>query len=146
MDLSLRVKPASNVEISAGPGYAYDESRTGFVDRFSDATFAYQGAGRGFDPHVLHQLESWVQGARQRAGGDLVHVGRVVDESQIVPRGRRRFVEVLRSIAACRRLGPHPSVLLSQRGHRFQKIGRKGEVRYGYAAAITRSRPARFAS
>lgn len=25
---------------------------------------------------------------------------------------------------------------LSRRGHRFQKIGRKGEVRYGYAAAI----------
>jgi gamma-glutamyltranspeptidase len=25
---------------------------------------------------------------------------------------------------------------LSARGHRFQKIGRKGEVRYGYAAAI----------
>ncbi|MEP6783899.1 MAG: hypothetical protein ABI983_09530, partial [Acidobacteriota bacterium] len=23
------------------------------------------------------------------------------------------------------------------RGHKFQKIGRKGEVRYGYAAAIT---------
>lgn len=26
---------------------------------------------------------------------------------------------------------------LIDRGHRFQKIGRKGEVRYGYAAAIT---------
>ena len=26
---------------------------------------------------------------------------------------------------------------LIERGHRFQKIGRKGEVRYGYAAAIT---------
>jgi len=25
---------------------------------------------------------------------------------------------------------------LEARGHRFQKIGRKGEVRYGYAAAI----------
>ena len=25
---------------------------------------------------------------------------------------------------------------LIARGHRFQKIGRKGEVRYGYAAAI----------
>ncbi len=25
---------------------------------------------------------------------------------------------------------------LMARGHRFQKIGRKGEVRYGYAAAI----------
>ncbi len=26
---------------------------------------------------------------------------------------------------------------LIDRGHRFQRIGRKGEVRYGYAAAIT---------
>jgi dTMP kinase len=30
-------------------------------DRFTDATFAYQGAGRGFDLAVLRQLESWVQ-------------------------------------------------------------------------------------
>jgi dTMP kinase len=30
-------------------------------DRFTDATFAYQGAGRGFDLHVLQQLETWVQ-------------------------------------------------------------------------------------
>jgi len=34
-------------------------------DRFTDATFAYQGAGRGFDWAVLDQLERWVQGARQ---------------------------------------------------------------------------------
>lgn len=34
-------------------------------DRFSDATFAYQGAGRGFDPAVLVQLENWVQQGRQ---------------------------------------------------------------------------------
>ena len=34
-------------------------------DRFTDATFAYQGGGRGFDLDVLHQLEQWVQG---RAG------------------------------------------------------------------------------
>jgi dTMP kinase len=34
-------------------------------DRFTDATFAYQGAGRGFDPGVLAQLESWVQQGRQ---------------------------------------------------------------------------------
>ena len=31
-------------------------------DRFSDASFAYQGAGRGFDWHMLETLESWVQG------------------------------------------------------------------------------------
>ena len=30
-------------------------------DRFTDATFAYQGSGRGFDLGVLQQLEQWVQ-------------------------------------------------------------------------------------
>lgn len=30
-------------------------------DRFTDATFAYQGGGRGFDLVVLGQLEQWVQ-------------------------------------------------------------------------------------
>ena len=30
-------------------------------DRFTDATFAYQGSGRGFDLGVLRQLEQWVQ-------------------------------------------------------------------------------------
>lgn len=34
-------------------------------DRFTDATFAYQGGGRGFDLSVLTTLESWVQGGRQ---------------------------------------------------------------------------------
>ncbi len=31
-------------------------------DRFSDASFAYQGAGRGFDWQMLETLEQWVQG------------------------------------------------------------------------------------
>ena len=30
-------------------------------DRFTDATFAYQGGGRGFDRGVLSTLETWVQ-------------------------------------------------------------------------------------
>lgn len=34
-------------------------------DRFTDATFAYQGGGRGFDAGVLAQLEAWVQQGRQ---------------------------------------------------------------------------------
>ena len=34
-------------------------------DRFTDATFAYQGGGRGFDLAVLKTLEKWVQGRVQ---------------------------------------------------------------------------------
>jgi len=30
-------------------------------DRFTDATFAYQGGGRGFDLDILRVLEGWVQ-------------------------------------------------------------------------------------
>jgi len=31
-------------------------------DRFTDATFAYQGGGRGIDSSRIEQLETWVQG------------------------------------------------------------------------------------
>jgi dTMP kinase len=34
-------------------------------DRFTDATFAYQGGGRGFDVAVLKTLEKWVQSDSQ---------------------------------------------------------------------------------
>ena len=33
-------------------------------DRFTDATFAYQGGGRGFDAEVLSTLERWAQAGR----------------------------------------------------------------------------------
>ncbi|MDR1996202.1 dTMP kinase [Azonexus sp.] len=34
-------------------------------DRFSDASYAYQGGGRGLERNKLHQLESWVHGHLQ---------------------------------------------------------------------------------
>jgi dTMP kinase len=43
---------------------ALAQGHTVLCDRFTDATFAYQGAGRGFDWAVLQQLERLVQGAR----------------------------------------------------------------------------------
>ncbi|MBC5764388.1 dTMP kinase [Ramlibacter albus] len=38
-------------------------------DRFTDATFAYQGGGRGFDLQVLGELERWVQTVPAVPGG-----------------------------------------------------------------------------
>jgi dTMP kinase len=38
---------------------------TVLCDRFTDATFAYQGGGRGFSLEVLTALEGWVQHGRQ---------------------------------------------------------------------------------
>ena len=40
-------------------------------DRFTDATFAYQGAGRGFDREVLATLERWVQSVDALPAGRL---------------------------------------------------------------------------
>jgi dTMP kinase len=38
---------------------------TVLCDRYTDASFAYQGGGRGFPLAVLSQLETWVQQGRQ---------------------------------------------------------------------------------
>ena len=44
---------------------ALERGATVLCDRFTDASFAYQGGGRGFDLAVLSQLENWVQQGRQ---------------------------------------------------------------------------------
>ncbi len=41
---------------------ALERGEVVLCDRFTDATFAYQGGGRGFDWNVLASLEHWVQG------------------------------------------------------------------------------------
>ncbi|WP_341911372.1 dTMP kinase [Polaromonas sp. YR568] len=44
-------------------------------DRFTDATFAYQGGGRGFDLDVLSKLELWAQDARGLGHGFILELG-----------------------------------------------------------------------
>lgn len=46
---------------------ALAQGHTVLCDRFTDASFAYQGAGRGFDASVLATLEAWVQQGLQPA-------------------------------------------------------------------------------
>ena len=41
-------------------------------DRFTDATFAYQGGGRGFDIATLSVLEQWVQTVQAEEGKNLL--------------------------------------------------------------------------
>ncbi len=41
---------------------ALDAGKWVLCDRFTDATYAYQGAGRGIDTTRIAKLESWVQG------------------------------------------------------------------------------------
>lgn len=41
---------------------ALDAGKWVLCDRFTDATYAYQGAGRGIDEARIAQLENWVQG------------------------------------------------------------------------------------
>lgn len=42
---------------------ALNMGKTVLCDRFTDATYAYQGGGRGIDPARIAILEQWVQGA-----------------------------------------------------------------------------------
>jgi dTMP kinase len=44
---------------------ALARGETVLCDRFTDASFAYQGGGRGFDIAVLTQLEQWVHAGVQ---------------------------------------------------------------------------------
>lgn len=61
-------------------------------DRFTDATFAYQGGGRGLGLEVLNPLETWVQQGRQP---DLTLVfdlpARVAAERRAAARSPDRF-------------------------------------------------------
>ena len=58
---SLLVFAARRDHIQGVIAPALAQGRVVLCDRFTDATFAYQGAGRGFDLGVLQTLEQWVQ-------------------------------------------------------------------------------------
>jgi dTMP kinase len=64
---SLLVFAARRDHINRVIAPALAQGRVVLCDRFTDATFAYQGAGRGFNLGVLQTLEQWVQGSNDGA-------------------------------------------------------------------------------
>ncbi|MBA3771287.1 MAG: dTMP kinase [Ramlibacter sp.] len=93
-------------------------------DRFTDATFAYQGSGRGFDLQVLAQLEAWVQ---RTPAGDLREPHLTL------------LFEIDPSIAAARLAGARvPDKFESQPVDFFSRVAT------GYALRV-RQNPSRFA-
>jgi len=58
---SLLVFAARREHVTRAIAPALARGETVICDRFTDATFAYQGGGRGFDTGVLSVLENWVQ-------------------------------------------------------------------------------------
>ena len=90
-------------------------------DRFTDATFAYQGSGRGFDLGVLKQLEQWVQATPADAVSSSSHGLRQPDVTV--------WFELDPAIAAVRLAGARvPDRFEAQPVEFFQKVSD------GYAA------------
>ena len=52
---------AQHLEEAINP--ALNDGKWIVCDRFTDATYAYQGGGRGIDAQRIHLLEEWVQGS-----------------------------------------------------------------------------------
>jgi len=96
-------------------------------DRFSDATFAYQGGGRGFDWAVLATLEQWVQRTSDEADAPLRQPDLTV------------WFDLPPAIAAARLAGARvPDRFEAQPEGFFE------QVRAGYARRMAEA-PARFA-
>jgi len=96
-------------------------------DRFTDATFAYQGGGRGFDLGVLSTLEQWVQRLPDPSGTTVRQPDLTV------------WFDLAPEIAAVRLAGARlPDRFEAQPVAFFEK------VRAGYARRMAES-PGRFA-
>lgn len=93
-------------------------------DRFTDATFAYQGAGRGLDMAVLSQLERWVQSEPSHDGVLQPHM--------------TLWFDLPASVAAQRLVGVRVPDRFEAQPQAFFE-----QVRQGYAARMAHD-PARF--
>jgi dTMP kinase len=102
-------------------------------DRFTDATFAYQGAGRGFDWEVLRMLERWVQTPEVGGGADHTVGGALLQPDLTL------WFDLPATVAAQRLAGARvPDKFESQPSAFFEKVSG------GYARRL-QEHPQRFA-
>ena len=72
---------------------ALDGGRWVVCDRFTDASFAYQGYGRQLDLKVLETLESWVQGSLQPDLSLYLDLDLDIAQTRIADREKDRMEE-----------------------------------------------------
>jgi dTMP kinase len=130
---SLLVFAARRDHIGRVIAPALAQGRVVVCDRFSDATFAYQGAGREFDWEVLRTLERWVQGPGAWATPeDSIAAGLLQPDLTL-------WFDLPASVAAQRLSSARvPDKFESQPGAFFEKVSA------GYARRMSEA-PARFA-
>ena len=118
-------------------------------DRFTDATFAYQGGGRGFDAALLAQLEQWVQqpddagqgaaSAAESAADSAAGAQAASTERRLVQPDLTLWFDLPAQVAAVRRAAARPADRLEREDTAFFE-----RVRAGYARRAADA-PARFA-
>ncbi len=108
-------------------------------DRFTDATFAYQGGGRGFDLGVLSKLELWAQDVQGLGHGFVHELGTKRDSAAIIQPDLTVWFDLPPEEAAQRLVGARvPDKFESQPVEFFRRVAQ------GYADRMSRE-PGRFA-
>ena len=129
---SLLVFAARRDHITRVIAPALAQGRVVVCDRFSDATFAYQGGGRDFDWDVLRVLESWVQARDQTASA-------VEPSPDVLQPDLTLWFDLPAAVAAQRLVGARvPDRFEAQPSGFFEKVSA------GYARRCAQS-PSRFA-
>ena len=108
-------------------------------DRFTDATFAYQGAGRGFDLTVLATLEQWVQADEGLLGDPAGNQPMKPEVNTVIEPQLTVWFDLPAEDAALRLAGARvPDKFESQPVEFFRRVAQ------GYADRL-QTRPERFA-
>lgn len=129
---SLLVFAARRDHITRVIAPALAQGRVVVCDRFSDATFAYQGGGRDFDWDVLRVLENWVQAHDQIASA-------VEPAPDVLQPDLTLWFDLPAAVAAQRLVGARvPDRFEAQPSGFFEKVSA------GYARRCAQS-PSRFA-